>query len=38
VAFVVARLAKAKISGQTGDVLGATQVLAETAILLWLIV
>lgn len=38
VAFAIARLAKAKIGGQTGDVLGATQVLAETVILLWLIV
>lgn len=38
VAFGIAQLAKAKIRGQTGDVLGATQLLAETAILLWLIV
>ena len=37
VAILVSQLAKAKIGGQTGDVLGATQVLAETAILLWLI-
>ena len=37
VAFVMARLAKVKIIGQTGDVLGATQVLAETAILIYLI-
>lgn len=37
VALGMAQLAKAKISGQTGDVLGATQVLSETAILLWLI-
>lgn len=36
VAFVVAILAKTKIKGQTGDVLGGTQVLCETAILLWL--
>ena len=37
VAFAFGRLAKAKISGQTGDVLGATQVLSETAVLLWVI-
>jgi adenosylcobinamide-GDP ribazoletransferase len=37
VAFGIARLAKSKIGGQTGDVLGATQLLSETTILLWLI-
>jgi adenosylcobinamide-GDP ribazoletransferase len=34
--LAMARLAKAKIGGQTGDVLGASQVIAETAVLLWL--
>lgn len=32
--FTVAQIARAKIGGQTGDVLGATQILAETAVLL----
>ena len=36
VALGIARLAKVKIGGQTGDVLGATQVMTETAILLCL--
>ena len=33
-AAVVAAVARAKIGGQTGDVLGATQLLAETAALI----
>jgi adenosylcobinamide-GDP ribazoletransferase len=37
IAFAVAKLAKVKVGGQTGDVLGATQVLCETAILIFLI-
>jgi adenosylcobinamide-GDP ribazoletransferase len=37
IAIAAAKLAKIKIDGQTGDVLGATQVLAETAVLLWLV-
>jgi adenosylcobinamide-GDP ribazoletransferase len=32
----MARLAQRQIGGQTGDVLGGTEQLAETAILLWL--
>jgi adenosylcobinamide-GDP ribazoletransferase len=35
-AFGLGALAKAKIGGQTGDILGATQVIAETALLLGL--
>jgi adenosylcobinamide-GDP ribazoletransferase len=34
VAALTARLAQAKLGGQTGDVLGATQFLAELAALL----
>lgn len=34
VTFIVGRIAKAKIGGQTGDVLGATQQMLETALLL----
>jgi len=37
IAFAVTKLAKAKVGGQTGDVLGATQVLCETVILILLI-
>jgi adenosylcobinamide-GDP ribazoletransferase len=37
IAFGLTKLAKTKIGGQTGDVLGATQVLCETAILVFLV-
>lgn len=37
VMLVIVKVAKSKIGGQTGDVIGATQVLTETALLLWLI-
>ena len=33
-AFAVGALAKARLGGQTGDILGAVQILSETAILL----
>lgn len=36
VAVFVAMIARAKIGGQTGDILGATQQCAEIAVLLWL--
>lgn len=34
VSLGIAKLAKAKIGGQTGDILGATQILSETAMLI----
>jgi adenosylcobinamide-GDP ribazoletransferase len=37
IAFGLTKLAKTKIGGQTGDVLGATQILCETAILVFLV-
>ena len=35
--FAFGALARAKIGGQTGDILGATQVLAEAAFLIGLL-
>ena len=37
-AFIIGQIAKAKIGGQTGDILGATQQLTEIALLLTLVV